>query len=55
MMIRENEFSHRLNKSANFSGFTPLHYASLIDSYEGVKLLLSKGQLNNFDFLTLML
>ncbi|XP_046852538.1 caseinolytic peptidase B protein homolog isoform X2 [Xenia sp. Carnegie-2017] len=43
MMIRENEFSHRLNKSANFSGFTPLHYASLIDSYEGVKLLLSKG------------
>ena len=44
-MIREDEFSHRLNKNANFCGFTPLHYASLIDSYEGVKLLLQEGTL----------
>ncbi|CAB3989764.1 caseinolytic peptidase B homolog [Paramuricea clavata] len=43
IMIREDEFSHRLNKNANFCGFTPLHYASLIDSYEGVKLLLDGG------------
>ncbi|XP_028401768.1 caseinolytic peptidase B protein homolog isoform X3 [Dendronephthya gigantea] len=43
IMIREDEFSHRLNKNANFCGFTPLHYASLIDSYEGVKLLLQEG------------
>lgn len=43
IMIREDEFSHRLNKNANFCGFTPLHYACLIDSYEGVKLLLQRG------------
>lgn len=43
IMVREDEFSHRLNKNANFSGFTPLHYASLIDSYEGVQLLLQGG------------
>ena len=43
IMIREDEFSHRLNKNANFCGFTPLHYASLIDSYDGVKLLLQGG------------
>jgi ankyrin repeat protein len=46
-MIREEEFSHRLNKNANFCGFTPLHYASLIDSYEGVKLLLQGGNINH--------
>jgi hypothetical protein len=45
-MIREDEFSHRLNKNAKFCGFTPLHYASLIDSYEGVKLLLQGGRMN---------
>ena len=47
IMTREEEFSHRLNKNANFCGFTPLHYASLIDSYEGVKLLLQGGNINH--------
>ena len=48
IMIRKDEFSHRLNKNANFCGFTPLHYASLIDSYDGVKLLLQGGNMNCF-------
>ena len=43
--MREDEFSHRLNKNANFCGFTPLHYATLIDSYEGVDLLLQRGKM----------
>jgi len=40
---REEEFSGRLSKNANFSGFTPLHYAALADDYECIKLLLDKG------------
>uniref|UniRef100_A0A6P8IHM2 Caseinolytic peptidase B protein homolog n=1 Tax=Actinia tenebrosa TaxID=6105 RepID=A0A6P8IHM2_ACTTE len=43
ILERENTFSERLNKGANFSGFTPLHYAALADSYECVQLLLNAG------------
>lgn len=43
LMIREEEFSDRLNISATFKGFTPLHYATLIDSKAGVKELLDGG------------
>ena len=43
MIQREDEFSEKLNKGANFSGFTPLHYAALTNSYECVLLLLKAG------------
>ncbi|XP_034934875.1 caseinolytic peptidase B protein homolog [Chelonus insularis] len=43
LMIREEEFSDRLNSRATFKGFTPLHYAVLADSYECVKALLDAG------------
>ena len=45
---REEEFSSRLSKNADFSGFTPLHYAALTDDYECIKLLLDNG--NSFIF-----
>ena len=47
---REEEFSGRLSKNANFSGFTPLHYAALADDYECIKLLLDKGDISEFSF-----
>ncbi|KAK3754788.1 hypothetical protein QZH41_012786 [Actinostola sp. cb2023] len=43
IMERENNFSDKLSKGANFSGFTPLHYAALSDSLECVLLLLNSG------------
>ncbi|XP_032223000.1 caseinolytic peptidase B protein homolog isoform X2 [Nematostella vectensis] len=43
LIQRETYFSDQLNKGADFSGFTPLHYAALSDSYECVHLLLQAG------------
>eukprot|EP00795_Rhopilema_esculentum_P000978 gene978-10749_t len=43
IIAREDEFSNRLSKNADFSGFTPLHYAALADDYESIKLLLDAG------------
>jgi len=42
-MIREEEFSDRLNSSADFRGFTALHYAVLSDSKQTVSVLLKNG------------
>lgn len=44
--MRDDDFSERLHRSANFSGFTPLHYAALADSLECVRLLVDAGELN---------
>ena len=41
--MRDDDFSDRLHRSANFSGFTPLHYAALGDSLECVQLLVNAG------------
>ena len=43
--MRDDEFSSRLSKNANFAGFTPLHYAALSDDFECIKLLLDAGML----------
>ncbi|XP_078048094.1 mitochondrial disaggregase isoform X1 [Augochlora pura] len=43
LMIREKEFSDVLNSKATFKGFTPLHYAVLVDSKTCVKALLDGG------------
>lgn len=43
IVSREDEFCDRLSKNADFSGFTPLHYAALSDDYECIKLLLEAG------------
>ncbi|KAM7443876.1 hypothetical protein ABFA07_007448 [Porites harrisoni] len=43
IFIRDDDFSERLHRSANFSGFTPLHYAALADSLECVHLLVDAG------------
>ena len=43
--MREDDFSDRLNQRANFSGFTPLHYAALSDSHECVRRLIDAGKL----------
>lgn len=43
LMIRDEDFSSRLNNSATFLGFTALHYAVLADNGEVVKLLLEGG------------
>ena len=51
IMTREDDFNVQLNKSANFSGYTPLHYASLVESYECVQLLLNAGGGNRELFL----
>ncbi|XP_066925918.1 mitochondrial disaggregase-like [Clytia hemisphaerica] len=42
VMLREECFDG-LKRNADFSKFTPLHYASLRDDYETVKLLLDAG------------
>lgn len=42
---REDEFCDRLSKNADFSGFTPLHYAAISDDYECIKLLLDFGKI----------
>ncbi|XP_054006541.1 caseinolytic peptidase B protein homolog [Hylaeus anthracinus] len=43
LIIREEEFSDRLNSRASFKGFTPLHYAVLADSKACIKALLDGG------------
>ncbi|XP_076237465.1 mitochondrial disaggregase isoform X2 [Calliopsis andreniformis] len=43
LMLREEEFSDRLNNRATFKGFTALHYAVLADSKACVKILLEGG------------
>ena len=42
-MIRDEEFSDKVNHHANYSGFTPLHYAVLLDSHTMAELLLENG------------
>jgi len=43
-IIRDEEFSNRLNNRSNFRGCTSLHYAVLMDSEVIVRLLLDAGQ-----------
>ena len=43
LMEREDSFSSSLSRNADFSGFTPLHYAALSDDFECIKLLLEAG------------
>lgn len=42
--MRDDNFSGRLSRGANFTGFTPLHYAALADSLECVRLLVEAGE-----------
>ena len=42
--MRDDDFSERLHRSADFSGFTPLHYAALADSLECIRLLVNAGE-----------
>jgi len=42
--MRDDDFSDRLHRNANFSGFTPLHYAVLGDSLECIRLLVNAGE-----------
>ena len=44
MFMRDDDFSDRLHRNANFSGFTPLHYAVLGDSFECIRLLVNAGE-----------
>ncbi|KAL9973514.1 hypothetical protein ACROYT_G019983 [Oculina patagonica] len=43
IFMRDDDFSDRLHRNANFSGFTPLHYAALADNLECIHLLLNAG------------
>lgn len=43
LLIREEEFSDRLNNRATFQGFTALHYAVLADDLEIIEALLEGG------------
>ncbi|XP_063288856.1 mitochondrial disaggregase [Pelobates fuscus] len=43
LVIREDEFSNRLNNRASFQGCTALHYAVLADDYATVRELLEGG------------
>jgi ATP-dependent Clp protease ATP-binding subunit ClpB len=42
-MRREHEFSDILSNRASFRGFTPLHYAVIIDDIDVVRALLEGG------------
>ena len=42
--MRDEDFSDRLHRNANFIGFTPLHYAALGDSLECIRLLVNAGE-----------
>lgn len=42
-MLRDEEFCGSLNNKATFLGFTALHYATLVDNFDIVKLLISNG------------
>ena len=41
--MRDKEFSSILNHYISYSGFTPLHYAILLDDIEVVQYLLDNG------------
>lgn len=43
LMSREDEFSNILNSKATYLGFTPLHYAALMDNMDIVKILIENG------------
>ncbi|XP_069695264.1 mitochondrial disaggregase-like [Periplaneta americana] len=43
LLTREDEFSSRLSRHATFRGFTPLHYAVLMDDINIVRILLERG------------
>lgn len=47
--MRDNEFSSILNHSISYSGFTPLHYAVIVDDEYIVKYLLENGILVTCD------
>ena len=42
--MRDDDFSDRLHRNANFSGFTALHYAALADNLECIRLLVNTGE-----------
>ena len=44
MIIREDEFSDRLNPRVSFKGCTSLHYAVLADNMEIIQMLLKAGR-----------
>ena len=43
IMTREQEFSNKLNHTANFKGCTALHYATLLSDVQMVKTLVEAG------------
>jgi len=43
MVIREEEFSSNLSERANFRGWTALHYATLANDYDCIRILLEAG------------
>ncbi|CAH2225916.1 caseinolytic peptidase B homolog [Pelobates cultripes] len=47
LVIREDEFSNRLNNRASFQGCTALHYAVLADDYATVRELLEGANLRD--------
>ena len=42
-MVRDRDFSSRINQFVSYSGFTPLHYAVVLEDHSMVKYLLEKG------------
>jgi len=54
-MIRDEEFSNRLNHRSNFRGCTSLHYAVLMDSEAIVQMLLDAGQWYCYVFINLLI
>ena len=41
--LRDHEFNSDINHYVSYSGFTPLHYAIIVDDIEMVKYLLDHG------------
>ena len=41
--MRDHEFSSHINHFVNYSGFTPLHYAVVLDDWRMVQVLLNHG------------
>ena len=41
--MRDREFSSKVNHHVSYSGFTPLHYAVVLDNEELVQYLLENG------------
>ena len=42
-MVRDTEFSDSINHYASYSGFTPLHYAVVMDDERLIEYLLEHG------------